>query len=132
MNKQVDPLLLVQDLGQFLQTNSFGIVGQQIFYYTMPTSPVVCRSIFSDGGGKDYRDVMSRPHVQVIVRDTIITSCMAMAKLIWAKLDKPMATMARCQGRFTADHYPTPYRDDNNFWQTSMNFSFVGSVKLIG
>ena len=121
--------MLTQDLGTHLQANGYGTIGASLFLYTMPTSPVACRSIFPDGGPKFAVEVISRPHVSVIIRDTVITSLMPMANSITALLDKPFTSMSRCQGRFTADNYPVPYRDENNHWQISLNLSFVGIVK---
>ena len=123
--------MLTQDLTAYLEANSYGVERQNLFQYVMPTSPVVCRAVCPDGGAKFAVEVVSRPHVSVICRDTHINSLMPVANSITALLDKPMTTMERCHGRFTCDNYAVPYREANNHWAVTLNFSFIGIVRVV-
>lgn len=65
---------ILEAVGNYLQANSIGTVGTDIFLSKMPTSPSVCIGVYEgEGGNPDFTmgsngTWMDNPSIQIIVR----------------------------------------------------------------
>lgn len=130
--EKVLPSVLVSDVVTYLQAHGFGSVGATLFHQAIPSSPAVCLGVFPAGGPEDFREVISRPRFQIMVRGLDPRSVNATANRVFQHFHKNFVDFATCRGRVTADHYPTPAAlDSNNKILSYLNFSFLGVVKVV-
>lgn len=129
--RQIRPMELAVELAAYLASRGIGVVARDIFVGTLPTSPVNAVMVHVDGGARpQYGDVLSRPHVQIQVRDTDVSTGAARAALIFETFDKEAVQTASFIGRMTADHYAGNwFLGPNNHPVHPLNFSFVGRIR---
>lgn len=61
---------LIDDLGTYLQTQSIGTLGTDLFQGHLPDTPDNCVAIFETGGPAPNKDLpLNKPTFQVIVRN---------------------------------------------------------------
>lgn len=81
--------LLLDDLGVYLQAQSIGTVGTDLFKGILPESPDDCISIDQSGGVEPDRELpLEKPTIQVLVRNDDYATGLTKAKAIYDLLHR--------------------------------------------
>lgn len=130
VQKQIHPWELVRELAEFLAVQGIGLTLEtNLFIGTLPATPVNATMILSDGGPRIAQDVLSRPHIQIYVRNTHVQSGGAQAALIVDKLDKRAVRTAHFVGWSVADQYTGLYYfNENNHPVHPIGCSYTGKI----
>ena len=64
----------IEDIGNYLQANNFGIVGSDIFYNKIPDTPLNCIVLISQAGEQTQytlqkKSKLEKPHLGIRVRN---------------------------------------------------------------
>jgi len=126
-------LQLQHEVAQYLQTSGIGSIGLTLFEGTLPSTPRVAVAVVAQGGnyraGDPWGDGATgvyRVSLQVLCRNTAYITAAQKAEAVFAKLHGTWNVLPRLRGPVNADHFPGPmYRDDNNDFVFSLNFSMV-------
>lgn len=120
-------LLLQQETVDILQASGVGTIGLGIYLSQLPPTPVNAISVSIQGG-----DAAVCPHqynVQVLCRGPEYLYTAQRAELVHSLLDNRWHNTVNTVGRFSADHPVGPmYRDDNNLFVFTLNYTFITAV----
>lgn len=79
------------EIAEFLEDNSIGTVGANIFYSRLPDQPDNCIAVYDTGGIAPNRYVpIAQPTFQIIIRNKAYATGKAIAESIVALLDRRM------------------------------------------
>src|SRR5690349_18141601 len=104
---QIRPWEVIREVVDYLATQGVGSLGANLFIGTMPATPVVGTLAVANGGARISSDLVSRPHLQFLIRDTSLQTAGARAAVVWETLDKSSPPLPSFVVWITADHYPT-------------------------
>lgn len=125
------PSVLVDALVGHLHAAALGQRGVDLFQWVLPSSPAAAIGVYGPGGPDSPATPLSLARVQVIVRGTHVNSVIARADAVWRALAGATPPLPGLQGRLTADHLPgQPYRDSNNLFVQSLNFTYTGLTRV--
>lgn len=127
----VRPVTLVREFAIYLSSIGAGSFGSTIYTWQLPATPYVCRAVIPQGGPQP--SVMDYHRLQVLCRDTNIQSVMAMAQVIYERIQQDRKpSMASHDALCEPVHPPGPwYRDENGRFVASLNFLLTCTVRVV-
>lgn len=100
------------------------VIGRNLQAGILPNSPVVVTAVIPTGGPFLPFDSMRYRQFQILHRNTVLSSAMALVNSIWASLDNVYNPFGCDTGRIFPNHEPGPmWRDANMQFIYSLNFT---------
>lgn len=119
---------MIEEVADRLQAlTTIGTVGTDIFSGHMPSTPIVCVTVYAQAGMAIPGDPIVHPGLQVLVRGGTYSESHTNAEKVFNALQNKWNILSTVKGRFVPNHEVGPnYRDGNSNLIFTLNFGFTG------